>query len=466
MTSPTPEAITATSSPAGTYHVGTLVYSRKALLNVLFWMLLGDFCLQLMEQLPIAMVPLQLRWVSASDALIGFLTGSLPAFLGILLNPFVGVQSDRHRGPLGRRRPFLLWSTPFVVLALFGLGFAQPVAVFLSGVFGLASVAAFKIGWIGGCMVLFVVANTYVMQVYQFLFVDVIPAQVMGKFVGFYRALGALGTFAFHYFLFGKAETHTALIYVFAALLYAVSFVLLVWQVKEGEYPPPPKSSGGFWAHGKVYFQECFGHPFFWKTYTLGFFFWSALVPLWAFAVFFGTRPGGGLTGYAETIGLTMDEFGKIRGWGSLVSVPVFFAVGPFVDRFHPLRVCMVGLGLCLLAFVSCFLFIHNGTTFLIFWLILMAAMAVYMGAVGALLPRLMNPAKYGQFASANQIFGFSGVVLAPVLCGWLIETLHDYRYLFIWCAACNFLCLIMCYFVFRDWKKLGGDTSYAPPET
>ncbi len=80
------------------HRVGTLTYTRLALFQVMFWMLLGDFCLQLMEQLPIALVPLQLRWVSASDALIGFLTGSLPAFLGMLLNPFVGVQSDRNRG--------------------------------------------------------------------------------------------------------------------------------------------------------------------------------------------------------------------------------------------------------------------------------------------------------------------------------------------------------------------------------
>ena len=75
-------------------------------------------------------------------------------------------------------------------------------------------------------------------------------------------------------------------------------------------------------------------------------------MPLWAFVVFFGTKPGGGLEGYAPTIGLNLQEFGKIRGWGSLVSVPVFFAVGPLIDKFHPIRVCMVGLVVTTL--VSC----------------------------------------------------------------------------------------------------------------
>ena len=449
------------------FTVGTLHYTRAGLLRVVFWMLVADFALQLMQQLPIALVPLQMRWVSASDALIGFLTGSLPAFLGMFLNPFVGVQSDRHRGPLGRRRPFLLWATPGIVFSFFGLGFAKPVAEWFAETWQLASVPAFTIGWIAGCMLVFVVANTYILQVYQFLFVDVIPLPVMGKFIGFYRAIGALGTFAFHYFLFGMAETHMTTIYVVSALLFASTFILLVWQVPEGDYSPPPeKTEGRIWRHAASYFRECFGHVFFWKVYAMSFFFWSALVPLWAFVVFFGTKPGGGLEGYAPTIELNLQEFGKIRGWGSLLSVPVFFAVGPLIDKFHPLRVCMVGLVVTTLAFLGCFAFAHSPLSFTIWWLVLMCAVAVYMGGVGALFPRLMDRAKYGQFASANQIFGFSGVVMAPVLCGWTIAALRDYRYVFLWCACCSVLCGVACVLVFLHWKKLGGDKDFTPIET
>ena len=142
-----------TNSGPRTYKVGTLVYTQTALLTVMFWMLLGDLCLQIMEQLPTSIVPLQLRWASASDTLIGFVSGSLPAALGILLNPVVGVQSDRHRGQLGRRRPFLLWSTPLVMVALIGLGLAKPASQMLAGAFGAGSTDAVEIGWIAGCMV-------------------------------------------------------------------------------------------------------------------------------------------------------------------------------------------------------------------------------------------------------------------------------------------------------------------------
>ena len=449
-------------SKGKTYRVGSLVYTPVALLTVMFWMLLGDLCLQIMEQLPTSLVPLQLRWATASDTLIGFVTGSLPAVLGILLNPLIGVQSDRHRGKLGRRRPFLLASTPLVIVALLGLGFAKPISEFLYGVTGAQSLAALKIGWLGGCMAVFVVANTYIMQVYQFLFVDVIPKEVMGRFVGCYRAVGALGAFVFHRFMFGKAETHTEMIYVIAAILYGLSFFLMIWKVKEGEYgPPPPKQTLA--KHAAGYFSDCFSRSFYLKTYSLAFCFWCAIVPLWSFLVFFGTKPGLD-AGYAPTLGLSLETFGQVRGWCALVQVPVFFLVGPLVDRLHPLRVGMAGMLLSSLTFFANFLFVHDQGSFT-FWLITnFIAQAIYMGAYLAILPRLLPRKKYGQFFTANQIFGFAGVALAPVACGWLLETVKDYRYIFVWCGGCTLTGFIMCVFLYRHWLSLGGDAGYQPP--
>ena len=458
-----PSAASAGKGTAGkSYRVGSLVYGPQALLTVMFWMLLGDLCLQIMEQLPTSLVPLQLRWAQASDTLIGFLSGSLPAVLGILLNPLIGVQSDRHRGKMGRRRPFLLAATPLVVVALVGLGLAQPISGILAKWTGATSVSSLQIGWIGGCMMIFIVANTYIMQVYQFLFVDVIPAKVMGKFVGCYRAVGALGAFVFHRFMFGKAETHTEWIYILSALLYAVSFFLLVWRVQEGTYSTPPaKATIRQMAH--TYFSECFSKVFYLKTYSLAFCFWSAIVPLWTFLVFFGTKPGQDL-GYAPTLGLSLEAFGKVRGWCSLIQVPVFFLVGPLVDRFHPLRIGIVGMLLSSLTFFGNFFFVRDQGTFT-FWLILnFIAQAVYMGAYLAILPRLLPRTHYGQFFTANQIFGFLGVALAPVLSGWLLETVKDYRFIYVWCGGCTFAGFVMCCLLYREWLVRGGDQGYRPP--
>ena len=108
------------------FTVGTLRYTRGALITVVFWMLWADLSLQIMENLP-NIIPLQLKWLGASDRLIGFVKDSLQAILTLCYVPIIGMQSDRHRGPLGRRRPFLLWCSIPVCLFLVCLGFVGPL---------------------------------------------------------------------------------------------------------------------------------------------------------------------------------------------------------------------------------------------------------------------------------------------------------------------------------------------------
>lgn len=123
----------------------------------------------------------------------------------------------------------------------------------------------------------------------------------------------------------------------------------------------------------------------------------------------------------------------------------------------------MIGLFLSMITFLACF-FLVKDVASLNFWLIVNAgSQAVYMGSYLAILPRLLPRAKYGQFFTANQIFGFSGVVLAPVLCGWLIEAFHDYRLVFMWCGVCAGLSLMMCALLYRQWRALGGEATYTP---
>lgn len=450
------------------YTVGTLSYTRAMLLNVMFWMLWGDFCLMIMESLLPNVVPLQLRWEGTRDSLIGLIANSLPAVIGIMMNPFVGMQSDRHRSPLGRRRPFLLWSTGPVVVSLLLLGAAKPAGEllhrFLLPLFGQGiTTAGCTIVWIAIATIVFVVFNTYVMQVYQFLFADVIPKEVMGKFVGCYRAIGAFGSFAFNRWILGWVEGHTIHVYALAALLYASAFCLLVWRVKEGEYPPPPpKQKGGLLGLLRAYCRECYGHRFYLNIYLIPFFFWASIVPFQTFVIFFATKAGQ--PGYADTLGLTLAQFGAVKGWTFIVQIPIFFLVGPFVDRFHPLRVIMLGALLTGLSFFGCYFFVHSENSLLICYILNQAASAVYLGAYLALFPRLFPGAKYGQFFSANQIFGFLGVVLAPVLCGWFLESVRDYRYIFAWCGICVLLSFAASVMLFRHWKKLGGDLDYTPP--
>jgi hypothetical protein len=72
------------------FTVGTLRYTRAMLLTVIFWMLWADLCLQIMENLS-NIIPLQLKWLGASDSMIGFVKDSLQAILTFCYVPIIGM---------------------------------------------------------------------------------------------------------------------------------------------------------------------------------------------------------------------------------------------------------------------------------------------------------------------------------------------------------------------------------------
>lgn len=469
--SPPPPVSPAAPTPPGpkVYRVGTLTYTRGTLLQVMFWMLWGDFFFQLFESVTPAMLPLQLRWEGASDTLIGFVS-SQSAILAFCIYPIIGMQSDRHRGRLGRRRPFLLWLTPPVVLSLILMGAAKPAGAWLhqllSGLGGGGlTVAGCTIAWIIVCYIMWVVFNAYVAQIYQYLFADVIPQEVMGKFFGLYRAVGAIGNIAFNRWALGWAEAYTLHVYVLIGLLYAAAFFLIVWRVKEPAYPPPPPKQARTSAltHIKKYVSECYRHPFYLNFYCVSFFFWASLVPL-SFLVFFATTAGQ--PGYAATLGLTLQEFGQVKGWTFLIQIPTFFLMGPLIDRFHPMRVCIVGLFLTSVTYFGCYWLIHGSNSLLFWWSINQGAIAIYLSSGAALTPRMLPLDRYGQFFSANQTFGYLSLILFPPVCGWMLSTVRDYRLIFILCGICTSLSCISLILLYRQWKQLGGDRGFKPPVT
>ncbi len=461
----------AVSPPAATgpklYRVGTLAYTKGALVQVVFWMLWGDFFFQLLESMT-TFTPLLLRWQGASDTLIGLVGGSLSSLVAFFWYPVVATQSDRHRGRLGRRRPFLLWCTPPVVLSLVLLGAAKPAGLGLHRLlaavgFERFTVAGCSIAWISVFVVVFLLFNAYIVQVFACLIADVIPPEVMGKFAGLYRAVGALGSLAFNRWAMGWVEAYTVHVYVLIGCLFAGAFSLIVWNVKEGEYPPPPpKAPGGPLGAVQEYFQTCFRHRFYLTFFFVSFFNWAALVPL-NFIVFFGTQAGK--AGYASTLGLSLQEFGEVRGWTFVVQVPVFFIVGFFADRYHPMRVTVTGQLATALSYFCCFWCVHDKSSLLLWWSFNQAAIAVYLGAATAMGPRLLPRERYGQFISANLIFGMIGLIFSPPIVGWLFERVADYRYVFIFCGVLTTLALVALLLLYAQWQRLGGAKGYTPPD-
>ena len=449
------------------FKVGTLTYTRTALITVMFWMLWADLCLQIMEQLP-SVIPLQLKWLGASDKLIGFVKDSLPAILTVAFVPIIGMQSDRHRGPTGRRNHFLFWYTIPVCLFLVLLGFAEPIARSLHNLIGemhpVLTPSAIGITLIMIFAAGFFFFNLYIMQVYQYLIADVIPREAMGTFIGLFRAIGALSGFIFFRWVFGYTKVGAEAIYIGCALLYAIAFFLLVWRVKEGEYPPPDAHEErlGPVKFIQRYARECFGHTFYLKMFTGAFFFWSAYVPFATFVVFYATKNAG--AGYAPSLGVDDAEFGRIKGWTLLARVLIYLTCGPLIDRFHALRVLVIGIVLVTLTYLAGFFVVSTPDQFLWWWISNEIAQAVFLLAYLAMLPILLPREKYGQYFSANQLFFSIGLIASSFLCGWLMDEVKDYRYLFIWSVTFTALSTIFYIAMFRHWKRLGGDTCYVAP--
>src|ERR1041384_5363325 len=118
-------AVTAEGTAETTWRVGTLTYDRRGLFNVFFWMLWGDFVLNVMDSgVASSVATVQLSKYHASKTLIGFINGTFVEILCVIMVPIVSTMSDRHRGRLGRRMPFMLWTAPLIALSLVLTGFS------------------------------------------------------------------------------------------------------------------------------------------------------------------------------------------------------------------------------------------------------------------------------------------------------------------------------------------------------
>ena len=114
--------VTKTSAP--TWMAGTLKYSSAGLALLFFWLLFGDFAYMLRERSAAPTAQLMLKAYQASDFATGIFLLTIPQAIIFFLGPVISYWSDRHRGRLGRRIPFLLWPTPITSLSMIGLGYS------------------------------------------------------------------------------------------------------------------------------------------------------------------------------------------------------------------------------------------------------------------------------------------------------------------------------------------------------
>jgi maltose/moltooligosaccharide transporter len=455
------------------YRCGTLVYTKAALFTLFGWLLWGDFCFSLMETIWPNVLPLMLRAEGTPNFLLSLVITTIPSVMNFVLNPIISTASDRHRGRLGRRIPFLLGATPFVTLCLVLLGFSRELGRLAHGAlihyFPDLSAASVTIAMICLLIVCFRFFELFVNTVFWYLFNDVVPAEFMGRFLGFFKVVGSLAGALFHFFLFTYAESHTSVLFFSVAILYGTAFMFMAANVKEGKYPPPESVRGNPFAWIRTFFKDCLGHRIFRRVFTYSAFlgFCNAIN---AFAVFM-----------AVSIGLTLDEIGKVAGAAAVVGMLLMYPMGYLVDRFHPLRVMVAAkTGYCLVVAVKFVFLFHEFSRPVAFWIYASAAaiaIPINVANTAASFPmimRLFPHEKFGQFCSANAMCTSLGTILGGVFAGIFLDTLkrvfpgsdYYYRFVPVWNVFFMLLALGAMVLVYREWKRLGGDRNYLPPVT
>lgn len=459
------------------YYVGTLVYSRAGLAWVFMWLLWGDFCFTMMETVVPSIVPLRLNELQSPNWVLGLIMGTIPAILNVLLNPIISTASDHHRGRFGRRIPFMLFTVPFIVLALCVMGFSTELGGWLHGLIGVQtgwSRATATIVVIAVAMGLFKFSDMFVNTVFWYFFNDVVPDAIMARFLGLFRMVGAGAGILYSWFIYQFALSHMREIFLGAAGLYFVGFTAMCLFVKEGEYPPVEKLAkrrGDVVGLVKGYLKHCLQHKIY-RYFFLHNMLWSLASSVAIFTTFMYL-----------SLGLTLEQLGKVAAAAGVITLLVTYPAGAVSDRFHPIRTMLwVKCALLLTTPLSLvWLFTRfapdvNFNIFISLQVVAVPLMVLYSAAMLPMFMRLLPKDHYGQFCSFNAICQSAVGAVGGLLAGGFFDLMKNffpdatwgnnfaYRMLPVWQLPFLLIGFVFLVLLYRTWKQLGGDSHYVPP--
>jgi MFS family permease len=451
-------------SPPGArvWRIGTLTYALHGLALVFFWMLLGDFCFTMMEEVVNKLIPITLKDLGGSDRAITLLTGAVPGWLNMIMTPVLGYRSDRLRTRWGRRIPYLVWASPFIMIFLILIGSGEQVGGFVHDKLAAGgnpagpSVATVTFWCVACFTVVFQFFNMVVASVYYWLFNDVVPEHLLGRFYALFRVVGNLAALIYNFFVFGMAETHRREIYIIAGVIYCLVFLLMCWQVKEGQYPPPevPKSAGLLPAL-KSFARECFSIRFYWWFYAAYALVVIALALPNTFRVFFAR----------DQLGMSLDEIGKVNGVGFAVGMILAFPFGWMADKIQPIRLYLLAVVTIVAAATISFFGIHGPRSFWICTVASYVGTTIFAAANAPLFPQILPKTKFGQFAGATSLITALTLSFMNLLGGVMLDRSgHDYRLIYLWNAVFATLGLFATIALYRAWLRRGGTAGFVAP--
>ena len=440
------------------YHAGTLRYTVKGVLVLSFWLLAGDVAFIFFEAVFSRFMPLFLKDLNASNMLIGIMTGSFAGVVNIIFLPNISQWSDRYRSRFGRRIPLLCAVTPLTAMSLMAVGFSPEIAGWLhSSVFARFPSSSVIFCFLGLSVVSFHFFNMVLVNSYTWLQRDVVPLELMSRFLSWFRVVGTISSCLFLWYIFPQILTHRKIVFVGVSTFYLIAFVLMCFNVKEGDYPEPfpQEERPGVLKTFGLYFRDCLSVPLY-RHFFLAF----------VLAVSASTCATPFISVFArQTLGLTLKQIGEIWASGAAVSAGAYLGFGWLCDRFSPMSVALASLAGLWVASILAYLWVGNGTAFFVYSNLVAIPTVGWTLSAQVSMMRLFPKEQFGQFSSGLNVFACGAFIIGNFLIGELMDLVHsDYRVLFLWSAGLFALALYPMLRTYSGWKEHGGRDGYVAP--
>jgi maltose/moltooligosaccharide transporter len=449
---------------AAVYTVGTLHYDRKGLCKLFGWLLWGDFAFTFFEAIFSRFIPIYLKDLQASNVLIGIMTGSIAGLVNVLFLPNISQWSDRFRSRLGRRIPFLLVITPVTVMSLILIGFTPELGRWMhQGILDwiVPGLSEQTLGLSLLCVfvILYHFFNMVLVNSYNWLLRDVVPQPLMARFLSWFRVVGTIASFVFLWYVFPTIVGHRQAVCTGVGIFYLASFLLMCFNVKEGDYPEPVASRGkeGLFKSFLQYFADCLSVPLYRNFFIT-----------WVCVLIANNSASPFLTLYARHgLGLSMEELGRVFAWSALTAAFTYFLMGWLCEKWNPLRVAIASLIFCAALTLLAFWWVDNKKTWLIYSIAATLPMGGWFLASLAISMQIFPGEDFGKFASGLNVFGCGGLILGNYLSGQFMDLFgSDYRIIFMWSFLFYAASVIPMFCVYRGWKQHGGPSNYVPPKS
>lgn len=434
------------------FTVGTLRYDKKALWMLFFWLMWNDFSITLLEQMT-SLTNILMRDRGASYSLIAAF-GTMGGLLGMWINPLFSTWSDRLRTRLGRRRPILFFAVPLFALSLCAIPFMPDLLRHLMRFELLASILhlipgngeAVFIGLAGLVNGLF---NAVVLAIFSYFYWDVVPEIVLGRFNSIAKIVTVAAGVLWNFCIIGYAEHHAKTVYIGVSLFCLAVYMLSLWRVKEGRYPPPEaRKSNSCFEPFVAYFRDCFSHSYY----------------LWIFigTLFYQLGNLGGtfqLFYLRYDLGMDLTVTGWIQGMGlataTIFGVLLGYSVGSMIDRFKPIRVIPISFFIWSLMVLISFFYVRDKMSAAVMACVLNVNSFIFGVALSAVTVELFPREKIGQFCSAQAFFYQTLImVLNPFVISPFFDWLKFNRAGYLWSAFFYFLAGMVSVKVYFNWKR------------